>query len=79
MGIQVDPQQPLPSAKKTAEGRWVDTFQEILADNKEAATDFGVAEVKVTVEIDVGCSLVAGARRVHQHRIVTADRWDDLD
>jgi hypothetical protein len=44
IGIQVDPQQPVPSAKKSAEGKWVDAFEEILAENKEIATDFAGLE-----------------------------------
>src|SRR6202023_2157011 len=44
IGIQVDPLQPVPSANKSAEGKWVDTFEEILAENKEIATDFAGLE-----------------------------------
>jgi hypothetical protein len=44
IGIQVDPLQPVPSANKSAEGRWVDAFEEILAENKEVATDFAGLE-----------------------------------
>ena len=44
IGIQIDPVQPVPSANKSAEGKWVDAFEEILAENKEIATDFAGLE-----------------------------------
>ena len=44
IGIQVDPLQAVPSANKSAEGKWVDAFEEILAENKETATDFAGLE-----------------------------------
>jgi hypothetical protein len=44
IGIQVDPLQAVPSAKKSAEGKWVSAFEEILAENKEIATDFAGLE-----------------------------------
>jgi len=44
IGIQVDPLQPMPSANKSAEGKWVDVIEEILAENKEIATDFAGLE-----------------------------------
>ena len=44
IGIQVDPLQPVPSANKSAEGKWIDAFEEILAENKEVATDFAGLE-----------------------------------
>jgi hypothetical protein len=44
IGIQVDPLQTMPSAKKSGEAKWVDVFEEILAENKEIATDFAGLE-----------------------------------
>lgn len=43
IGIQVDSLQPVPSAN---EGKWIDAFEVILAENKEIATDFaGLEEI----------------------------------
>ena len=38
--IQVDPSKPVPSGKDAPEARWVDALEQILAENKEVATDF---------------------------------------
>jgi hypothetical protein len=40
IGVQVDPLQPMPSAKKSGESKWVNSLEEILAENKDTATDF---------------------------------------
>src|SRR5262249_20262384 len=39
VGMQVDPSQPIPSKTKSSEGKWAALFEEILAENKETATD----------------------------------------
>jgi hypothetical protein len=44
IGMHLDPQQPIPSAYKTGEGKWPDAFEEILAENREVATDFAGLE-----------------------------------
>jgi hypothetical protein len=40
VGVTVDPTQAIPSPSRTGEEKWVGLIEEILALNKEAATDF---------------------------------------
>ena len=47
IGIQVDPQQSIPSAKKSGEVKWVDAIEEILAENRDTATDFAGLEESI--------------------------------
>ena len=47
IGIQVDPQQSIPSAKKSGEVKWVDALEEILAENRDIATDFAGLEESI--------------------------------
>jgi hypothetical protein len=48
IGVQVDPLLSIPSAKKSGETKWVDTLEEILAENKDTATDFAGLEENIT-------------------------------
>lgn len=47
IGIQVDPLQPVSSPKKSGEIKWTDALEEILAENKETATDFAGLEENI--------------------------------
>ncbi len=47
LGIQVEPLQPIPSASKTGEPKWVDFLEEVLAENKDTATDFAGLEENI--------------------------------
>jgi hypothetical protein len=47
LGVQMRPPEAIPSPSKTGEKRWVGALDEILAENKEVATDFSGLEEDV--------------------------------